>query len=51
MQDDGVAIFFVVVKMVGPDTRAGLSYIESNIYIMKMSQFKHNIPRANLHIV
>ena len=49
-QDYGSAMFFVVVKMVQPDTRAGFSDIQKNLETMKMSQFKPYIPKANLHI-
>ena len=49
-QDDGAAIFFVIFKMVQPDTRAGLSDLKSNLDNMKMYQFKNDDPRANLHI-
>ena len=43
-------MFFVVVKMVRPDTHSGCSYIKSKLENMKMSQFKHDIPKENLQI-
>ena len=43
-------MFFVIVKIVRPDTRTGLSYIKSKMYNMKMYQFKQYIPIANLQI-
>ena len=49
-QDNGARMFLVIVKMVHPDTRAGCSYINRKLEIRKMSQFKHNILRYNLHI-
>ena len=49
-QDDEYS-FFVMVKMVRPDTRAGLLDTKSNLETMNMSQFKHDITRANLKIV
>ena len=50
-QDDGAAIFFVVVKMMRPDTRARCSKIKKKFETMKMSQFKHDISKANLNII
>ena len=47
-QDDGSAMFFAIVKMVGPDTNAGWSDIKSNLENMKMSHFKQEIPKSNL---
>ena len=47
----GAAMFSIIVKMVPPDTRAECSDIKSNMDTMKISQFKHDIPRANLQIV
>ena len=49
-QDDGAAIFLVIVKMVQPDTRAGCSDIKYNPENMNMSHFKHDTPKANLQI-
>ena len=49
-QDYGAAMLFVIIKMVRPDTRAGCSYIDSKMENMKMSHFKHDIPKYNLHI-
>ena len=46
-QDDGDAMFFVIIKMVWPDTRAGWSDIMYNMDNMKMSQFNNDIPKAN----
>ena len=39
-QDDGYTMSFVIVKMVHPDTCAGLSDIKSNTETMRMPQFK-----------
>ena len=36
--------------MVQPNTRAGRSDIKSKLENMKMYNFKHDIPKANLHI-
>ena len=49
-QDDGDAIFFVIVKMVRSDTYAGLSEIKYKLDNMNTYPFKHDIPRANLQI-
>ena len=49
-QDDGDAIFFLIVKMVHPDTRDGCSDIKTKIDTMKMYQFKRSTSNANLHI-
>ena len=49
-QDDGAAMFFVIVKMVRPDTRAGCSDTKSNLENMKISHFKNDITKANLQI-
>ena len=49
-QDDGSEMLFVVLKMVQPDTCAGCSGIKCKLENMKMSQFKHDIPKSNLHI-
>ena len=46
-QNDGAAIFIVVVKIICPDTRAEFSYINTKLKIMKMYQFKHYIPKDN----
>ena len=43
-------MFFVMVKMVHPDTRAGWSDIKTKLETTKMSQFKHGISKENLHI-
>ena len=44
-------MFFVILKMVWPDTHAGWSDIKSKLENMKMFQFKHDIPKANMQIV
>ena len=49
-QDDVYTMFFVIVKMVLPDTHAECSDIKSNLEIMKMYQLKNDTPRANLQI-
>ena len=49
-QYDGYAMFFVILKMVRPDTRAGLSDIKYNLENMNMSHFKHKILKSNLQI-
>ena len=46
----GYAMFFVIVKLVIIYTHAGFSDIKSKLENMKMSQFKHDIPKANLLI-
>ena len=43
-------MLFVIVKMVCPDTHADLSDINMNLEIMRMSQFKHGIPKADLQV-
>ena len=43
-QDDRAAMFFVIVKMVWPDTHAGFSDIKPNLENMKVSHFKHDTP-------
>ena len=43
-------MFFSVVKMVRPDTRAGCSDIKTKLETMKMSQFKHDIYKSNPQI-
>ena len=43
-------MLFVIVKIVRPDTRPGCSDINSNLENMKMSHFKHDIPKSNLQI-
>ena len=50
-QYDGAGIIFVIVKMVRPDTHAGWSDIKYKPDTTNMSQFKHNIPRANQQIL
>ena len=49
-QDDGAAMFFVIVKMVQLDTRAGFSDIKSKLENMKMYYFEHEIPNFNLQV-
>ena len=43
-------MFFIILKMVNPEKIAGCSDIKTNLETMKISQFKHEIPRANLLI-
>ena len=43
-------MFFVIVKIVLPDTRAGWSDVKYKLLKMKMYQFKHDIPKANMQI-
>ena len=50
-QDYGSVMFFVVVKMVRPDTHAVCSDIKTNLESIRMSHFKHDIPKYNLQIV
>ena len=50
-QYDGAVMLFVIVKMVQPDTCTGCSDINTNLENMKMSQFKYDIPKTNLHIL
>ena len=50
-QDDGDAMFFVVVKILCPDTRDEFSDIKTKLETMKMSQFNHDISKSNLCIV
>ena len=49
-QNDGSAMFFVIVKMVRPDTCAGCSDIKSNLENIKMSHFKHDTPKSKPYI-
>ena len=49
-QDNGAVTFFVIFKMVRPDTPAVCSDIKSNLESVNMSQFEHNISKANLQI-
>ena len=49
-QDDVYAMFFVILKMVQPDTWAEFSDTKYKTENMKMSQFKHDIPKSNLQI-
>ena len=44
-------MFFVIVKLLRPDTRAGCSDIKSKLENMKMFHFKHDIPKAKLNIL
>ena len=44
-------MFFVIVKLVRPDTCAGCSNIMYRLENMNMSHFKHDIPKDNLHIL
>ena len=48
---DGATILFVVVKNVLPGTHARFSDIKSDLENMKVSHFKHDTPKANLHIL
>ena len=50
LRDFKAEIFFVIVKMMRPDICAGRSYINMNLENMKLSQLKHNTPKANTHI-
>ena len=50
-QYNGSAIFFVIVKMIGPDTHAGCSYININMETMIMSHFNNDTSKENQHIV
>ena len=45
-QDYGATIFFVIVKIVHPNTRAGWSDIKKNLETMRMYHFKHDIPKC-----
>ena len=47
-QGDGDAMFFVILKMVRPDTHTGCSDIKYNLEKMKMSNFKYDTPKTNL---
>ena len=42
--------YFFIVKMVHSDTYDGYLDIIMKLDTMKLSQFKHGIPRVNLHI-
>ena len=41
----GATLFFVIVKLVFYDTSIGLSYKNTKLDTMKLSWFKHNIPK------
>ena len=47
-EDDEAAIFFVIVKMVRPETRAGFLDIKYKLENINMSHFKHDTPKSNL---
>ena len=49
-QYDGAAMFFVIVKMVLPNTCTGCSEIKSNLENMNIYHFKHDTPKANRKI-
>ena len=49
-QDNVAAMLFVIVKMVWPETRSGCSDIKYKLENKEMSQFKHDNPKAKLHI-
>ena len=49
-QDYGAAMFFIIVKMVRPETRAGCSDIKKKLETTSIYHFKHDIPTVNLHI-
>ena len=49
-QDDGDEMFFVIVKMLRPDTRIGCSDIKSKLENMYMSQLEYDTPKSNLQI-
>ena len=46
----GAAMFFVILKLVQPDKRTGWSGINYKLENMKMSHFKHEVPKSNLKI-
>ena len=50
-QYGGDVRFFVIVKMVIPDTRAGCSDTKKKIETTKMSQLEHDISQASLQII
>ena len=43
--------FFVVFKMILPDTRTGYSDTKTKLDAMKIPRFKHDISNAKLHIL
>ena len=43
-------MFFVIVKMVRTETRAGCSDINTNLENMNIYQFKRNISKARMQI-
>ena len=47
-QDDVTVVFYVMVKMLRPDTFSGFSDINRNLETMRMYHFKHDIPKSNL---
>ena len=47
-QGDGDAMFFVILKMVRPDTRTGCSDIKYNLENMNISHLKDEIPKSNI---
>ena len=49
-QYNGSGMFYAIVRMVQPDTRAGFSDINSKLKNMKMYQFKHDIPLSYLYM-
>ena len=49
-KDDRYEMFFVSVKMVQPDTRAGYSDIKYKLENMKISHSKHDTPKSKIHI-
>ena len=50
-QYHGAKIFFVILKMLHPDTHSGCSETNTNQETMKLSNFKHDYTKANLHIL
>ena len=50
-QDSRDEMLFFINKMVRPETHTGLSYIKTKLYTMNMSQFKHDVSNAKIHIM
>ena len=49
-QYDRSAMFFVVIKIVRPDTQTGLSEIKTKMETTRMYQLLYDTPKANLYI-
>ena len=47
----GTVMFFVIFKMVFPDTRTGWSDIKTKFETTNMSYFKKDVTKSNLHIL